>query len=75
MLGPGALFELKARLQNQSQESMQRVFQGGREIFIWGEVRYKDAFKIGRGFRFKMIADLTSMHWGFRPTPDGNEEY
>lgn len=76
MLGPGGNFDLKAALRDQSPEQVQHIIGGTRQVYLWGEIRYHDAFMTERGFSFRIVADLsTSEPWGFRPTPDGNEEY
>lgn len=76
MLGPGGSFELKVALRSQTTEQTQNILAGIRPIYLWGEIKYRDAFRAERGFKFRMVADFSiPERWGFKPTPDGNEEY
>lgn len=70
VLNPDTISDLKiSRNAPFSEAEKKYILEGKIHIFIWGEIRYVDAFGFRRWTRFKWRQDGGALHW----TDEGNE--
>jgi len=74
MLGAGVPLVLTADLRDLQKPDMVSIGDGTRPTYIWGEIAYRDVFKIERNTTFRLsIRRKPGGEWYLRPTDDGNE--